>query len=412
MGEGYVLDFSNRTFSEFFIEHLDVDIYDEGYSEGGNSKANRLRSFWRLSSDDSVARCIDKLLEHITDSLALGRLDAHGYRDGVLDECRVIASRLAGTRKQATGTFTTGSSSSEPDDGFDLAFSFAGEDRAYVETVKEACERLGLTVYYDRDRRIDQWGKSFVQEQRRVYGGYRTKHFVPFISRHYFAKSVPTDEFKSALMHSLSNSRYILPIKLDDSAISTEYLHEDTQYLSSREFSASRLAYALKSVVDDSTAPAKEVDDLLSDELQLRAPKLIPRAFSKFEAAEELVQYVWHMFESNLSQIGTDFASSVRLSDDRLRIIVERDGRALFAANLFFSSMGENVVGYNFDKSTTPGRSDSQNGHVEPLFEQQTQQTMYLHSDYSSMGRNNAPKTKAEIMTYFWEVMLERLERH
>jgi hypothetical protein len=40
------------------------------------------------------------------------------------------------------------------DTEYDLAFSFAGEDRDYVEQVKDACKKLGLSVYYDRDRKI------------------------------------------------------------------------------------------------------------------------------------------------------------------------------------------------------------------------------------------------------------------
>lgn len=43
MGSGYVLDFSNRTFAEFFAD-LGVEIESE---ETGLSKANRLRAFLR-----------------------------------------------------------------------------------------------------------------------------------------------------------------------------------------------------------------------------------------------------------------------------------------------------------------------------------------------------------------------------
>src|SRR5216683_5492322 len=77
---------------------------------------------------------------------------------------------------------------------YDLAFSFAGEDRTYVEEVKAECDKLGLVTYYDKDRKIDQWGESFISEQRKVYSGYKTKHFVPFISQYYFSKPIPTDE--------------------------------------------------------------------------------------------------------------------------------------------------------------------------------------------------------------------------
>lgn len=45
MGSGYVLDFSDRTMSTFFVEELNVDIDDPIYQVGGTSKAKRLRCF-------------------------------------------------------------------------------------------------------------------------------------------------------------------------------------------------------------------------------------------------------------------------------------------------------------------------------------------------------------------------------
>jgi hypothetical protein len=45
MEGGYVLDFSNQTFAQFFTEELNVDIDDPIYELGGSSKAKRLRYF-------------------------------------------------------------------------------------------------------------------------------------------------------------------------------------------------------------------------------------------------------------------------------------------------------------------------------------------------------------------------------
>jgi len=46
---------------------------------------------------------------------------------------------------------------------YDLAFSFAGEHREYVEQTKNACEQLGLSVFYDRDKNNEWWGKNFIE---------------------------------------------------------------------------------------------------------------------------------------------------------------------------------------------------------------------------------------------------------
>lgn len=65
MGDGYVLDFSNRTFEDFFIESLGIEIYDDKYlNEYSGSKANRLREFWKKENNFLVGKCIIDLLEY------------------------------------------------------------------------------------------------------------------------------------------------------------------------------------------------------------------------------------------------------------------------------------------------------------------------------------------------------------
>ena len=64
MGGGYVMDFSNRTFSEFFRESARVDIYSDKYAENGDSKAKRLRAFIELEADTLVGKTISDLLEY------------------------------------------------------------------------------------------------------------------------------------------------------------------------------------------------------------------------------------------------------------------------------------------------------------------------------------------------------------
>lgn len=54
MDTGYVLDFTNRTFDEFFKEVVGVSIYDQRYSYRSNSKANRLRAFWNVASEPEL----------------------------------------------------------------------------------------------------------------------------------------------------------------------------------------------------------------------------------------------------------------------------------------------------------------------------------------------------------------------
>jgi len=54
MQSGYVLDFSNRTFEEFFSEVVDVQIYDHAFDCGSGSKANRMRAFWKIATNKQL----------------------------------------------------------------------------------------------------------------------------------------------------------------------------------------------------------------------------------------------------------------------------------------------------------------------------------------------------------------------
>ncbi len=59
---GYVLDFSNRTFEEFFND-FNISIYSNKYSINGGSKMKRLRAFWSIDNDKLVGEVLESLLE-------------------------------------------------------------------------------------------------------------------------------------------------------------------------------------------------------------------------------------------------------------------------------------------------------------------------------------------------------------
>jgi len=95
MGDGYVLDFSNRTFEDFFLESLGVEIYDDKYlNEYSGSKANRLREFWKKENNYLVGDCILKLLEYkkVIDQTRIQRDESASEED--IEACYKIGIRL------------------------------------------------------------------------------------------------------------------------------------------------------------------------------------------------------------------------------------------------------------------------------------------------------------------------------
>lgn len=88
MGGGYVLNFSDRTFGEFFDEYR-VEIDAERYKEVGASKAKRMRTFWNLDSNYIVGRVIEGLIDYGTDEQCFS-----DHNTSLIDICKSIAQRL------------------------------------------------------------------------------------------------------------------------------------------------------------------------------------------------------------------------------------------------------------------------------------------------------------------------------
>jgi hypothetical protein len=63
MNGGYVLNFSDRTFSEFFDDEFGITIYCEKYNFNGSSKAKHMRAFITTEDEYTVARVLRRFWE-------------------------------------------------------------------------------------------------------------------------------------------------------------------------------------------------------------------------------------------------------------------------------------------------------------------------------------------------------------
>ena len=93
MGDGYVSDYSDATFREFFRRHK-IDIHTVKYQTYGTSKAKKMRAFWEQESDGLVARVLSEMLDSYEANCDLNGKDANAP---VLQRARRIVERLNGT---------------------------------------------------------------------------------------------------------------------------------------------------------------------------------------------------------------------------------------------------------------------------------------------------------------------------
>jgi TIR domain/DnaB-like helicase C terminal domain len=103
---------------------------------------------------------------------------------------------------------------------YDVALSFAGEDRQYVRSVADGLQKAGVSVFYDDYEKANLWGKDLYAHLTSVYRD-RSRYTIMFISQHYAQKLWTNHERKSAQAKAFSESReYILPVLFDDTEIS------------------------------------------------------------------------------------------------------------------------------------------------------------------------------------------------
>ncbi|GEN51324.1 abortive infection family protein [Alkalibacterium pelagium] len=64
MDSGYVMDLSGSQFEDFIYDKTGINIFDKKYKFRSGSKANRLRAFWNLESNQNVSKLNLSLLAY------------------------------------------------------------------------------------------------------------------------------------------------------------------------------------------------------------------------------------------------------------------------------------------------------------------------------------------------------------
>lgn len=151
MGGGYVLDFSNRTLTEFVFDHTGLNIGDPKYDRGSGSKAQRLRAFWEKEPNHVVGSLLSALLSYlpISSETTLGS-EATKLRA----DCERIVARLReGGEVLDVGTLTI------EDDGRDFEL--------VAKSVRDAIERNELEAGLDR---LHTFTVKFIRAVSAPYG--------------------------------------------------------------------------------------------------------------------------------------------------------------------------------------------------------------------------------------------------
>jgi hypothetical protein len=102
---------------------------------------------------------------------------------------------------------------------FDIAISFAGENRDFAKQLADIMNERGVKVFYDRFSEADLWGEDLIERLTEVYSN-KARYCLLLISKYYPDKAWTRVERRSAQARALRQPEaYILPLRLDDTPI-------------------------------------------------------------------------------------------------------------------------------------------------------------------------------------------------
>jgi hypothetical protein len=126
---------------------------------------------------------------------------------------------------------------------YDVAVTFAGEDRQFVLDVVRHVTDAGYKIFYDQDEQVTLWGEELTEYFPKIYED-RSKYAVMFVSRYNAAKPWTRLERRSVLVRALNQATpYLLPVRLD--ATELPGLRTTISYLDGVAMGPHRIAMAI-----------------------------------------------------------------------------------------------------------------------------------------------------------------------
>jgi TIR domain len=167
---------------------------------------------------------------------------------------------------------------------YDVALSYAGEDRAYVEQIAALLQQKDIRIFYDEYAVAELWGNDLYTLLDEVYRK-RARFTVMFVSRYYASKPWTQHERQSAQARALTDvGPYLLPVRLDDSELPG--LRPTVGYIDARNTSVERLVWLIEQKL--SAAPGVAI----SQPPLLRSPRTLEQKRELLAQRPEAWEYL------------------------------------------------------------------------------------------------------------------------
>ena len=297
---------------------------------------------------------------------------------------------------------------------FDVALSFAGEQRKYVDEVVACLQAKGVNVFYDKNE--DLWGKDLYQHLDDVFQN-KARFAIVFVSKEYASKLWPSHELKSIQARELFKQKedYLLPVRFDDTnvpGIRHTIVYEDARLLSPQELCQKILKKLNKGSLTE------DISHDNSDEIEIPA---IKRKITDFEkdkflnkSFQEIKDYFYKALETleaketgvntSLDEITkTKFIAKIYINGEIKSICKIWLGSGITSGNSISYSEGSHHFDFENDGSINDYANVEDNG--KELF------FRISGMGFGSYGKGiNMEKASAkDLAAYFWKRFIHNI---
>jgi len=290
---------------------------------------------------------------------------------------------------------------------YEVALSFAGEDRAYVHTVAQILSSNDVSVFYDNFEKVELWGKDLVEFFDKIFR-LESRYCIMFVSAAYKDKIWTIHERRSALAREIQErAEYILPARFDDTELpgfrpTIGYI--DLKGVSPEEFATLVLQKIGK--ISGDTAVKKE--------LSFRVPHVKTGNFNPYSEAFAFISQVRNEIESrciSIAHLGISFTAFGQDHDLSIRVVA--NGEALFSMNMRLDeSFGAATITFGVTRGVSKYSSSGFNAWGKMEQNPDNQSAILRLNDlglFHTLG-GEVLLTAEQFINNLWEIICDEIE--
>ncbi len=289
---------------------------------------------------------------------------------------------------------------------YEVAFSFAGEQRAYVKEVHDYLTAKGVKVFYDQDKAVDTetWGQNLVDYFNDIFR-HKAKFCIVFISQEYANKVWTNYERQVIQARGLIDQGYILPARFDDTKLAGEI--DTTKYVNLAHLSPEDFGNVILRKIQSKSAPDTP------PEITFRTPR-IPQAFNPYKEREAWIKAISEEITKRCESLNNPPVECSHLQHgekDSLRI--ELNGKTIYSLDVHRGTGSSDDEGLAFSYAEN-GRSMSGGTHAmgSLAWEKDAEAVVIKLMDFSLFNslQTDASYTLEAFIDQLWDKIVNRIE--